>query len=192
MAPEVFKQQLAARYRSKPRQFELIFRAYFYLGVITAVFAAAYFVLSLLHVNLSAEQRLALTIAGIGAAIALISRWLVATWRERALYEMTKREEDRDVVELIYTWARFEELSRQALGLGDDDVNRRSPRAIFSRLRQEGRLTDADLENLDRAIQIRNQIVHGHAPLPSELIQAATRALHVIMHKLEPAEQHHL
>src|SRR5207244_3118964 len=122
MSPELYSQEIDASRRFRFRKFELIFRAYFYLGVITAVFAVAYFLLSIFHLALSAEQRIALTVAGIGAAVAIISRWFVTTSREKALYQRAKQEQDRDLFELISTWAQFEELSKNALGLQDDDV----------------------------------------------------------------------
>jgi hypothetical protein len=153
------------------------------------VFAVAYFLLSVFHVTLSAEQRVALTIAGIGASVALISRWFVTILRERLRYEDATHAKGDELINLISTWARFEELSKSALGLEDSDVNRRSPRAIFYRLRDEGRLTESDIENLDQAIQIRNQVVHSTEPVPIEAVRHARHTLRELMRKLSPTEE---
>jgi uncharacterized protein YutE (UPF0331/DUF86 family) len=130
------------------------------------------------------EQQIALTVAGTGLAVSLFSRWFVTVSRERTIYTAAKLEDQRRLLELIQTWTDFEAISKEALRLEDDDVNRRSPKAIIQRLRKEGRLSDSDVSNLERAIQVRNAVVHSKASVPPEMVRDAMQKLSDIMEKL--------
>src|SRR5436190_21616864 len=85
--------ELLLRGKMRRARVDVIFRAYFYLGLIIAIFATGYFALSLLNIKLSREQQLALAVGGTGVAVALISRWYLALSRERAMYAAEKFEQ---------------------------------------------------------------------------------------------------
>ena len=92
--------------------------------------------------------------------------------RQREFYEYEKLREFAYTGELIGSWKTFEEVSRELLEFEGDTFNRYSLRSIISKLRQEEKITDADLRVLQEALRFVLQV-----PCPSRCPRLLLRAL---------------
>ena len=75
-------------------------------------------------------------------------------------------------------------MSKEILKRQDVDVNRHSLRSIISRLYEEDKIDQADVQTLDDALQIRNAIVHGGRPTSSVVAKKITDTLADIINKI--------
>jgi uncharacterized protein YutE (UPF0331/DUF86 family) len=86
---------------------------------------------------------------------------------------------------LLNAWNELEEASKNALSDSDSDVSRRSPRAIFSRLQEEDKLSESDLDIVEEALKMRNSIAHGKRKIPSEKAKKVIGMLSDIIKKIK-------
>lgn len=170
--------------RASRRRIDFVLRVYSVMGLLLAIIASAYFGLTLLPVDLSSSQQIALATAGIGIALTTISRTLIILRKQRENEEIEKLQEYKAISDFLETWSQFESASKSALAEGDSDINIHSLRAVISRLLQEGKINRADVQALDNALQTRNAIVHGGQPLTANMARNVTETLREIIKKL--------
>ncbi len=170
--------------RRMRRKLDFILRAYSLMGLLLAIMAGGYFLLTLLPFELSIEQQVSLMIAGIGIALALMSRTMIVLRKEREVEEMEKMSEYESVTSFLDTWVRFERISKETLEKDNEDFNRHSLRSVISRLYEEGKLDKNDVIALDEALQTRNSIVHGERPFSAKVAEKVTESLIEIIKKI--------
>lgn len=166
------------------KKFDLILRAYSTLGLLIAIFAGAYFLLTLLPYDLDREQQLALMISGVGIALALLSRTMIVLRREREEEEISRLKEYEKVAAFLDTWSQFERVSKEALSKDNEVFSKHSLRSVITRLYEEDKINKADVLALEEALQTRNLIVHGERPWSSELTGKVTDVLVEIIRKI--------
>jgi uncharacterized protein YutE (UPF0331/DUF86 family) len=176
-------QELRTR-KLRARRIDLIFRVYSTLGVLMAVFGTAYFVLTLIPYRPTPAQSIALGIAGFGVALGLMSKTLIVLRRERAAAEAETVTDLTAVAEFLERWAEFENVSRAALAREGGLGSRHSVSELIRRLYQEGRIDDVDRMALERAIQLRNAIVHSGKKVPSPIARKVIQNLTQIILKI--------
>jgi len=166
------------------KKFDFILRAYSTIGWLIAIFAAAYFLLTLLPHEPTREQQIALMISGIGVALALLSRTLIALRKEKEEEEILRLREYEKVEAFLDTWAQFERISKDVLSKENEKFNKSSLRSVISRLYEEEKINKADVLALEEALQTRNLIVHGERRWSSELTGKVTDVLIDIIKKI--------
>ena len=172
------------RYRNSRKKIDLILRIYSLMGLLIAVLAGGYFVLTLLPFKLSNNQQIALMFIGVGIALAFMSRTLIILRKERDISETERLKEYQTISEFLGTWSQFEIASKEALRQHDKDVNIHSLRAVISKLHEEEKIDNADVQALDEALHTRNEIVHGNRPLSSIVARQVTDTLLEIIKKI--------
>lgn len=172
------------RRRRMRRRLDLMLRAYSLMGLLMAILAIGYFLLTLLHFELTVNQEMALMFAGVGIALALMSRTLVILRTEREWEEVERMNEYESVGSFLDTWTRFERISKDVLSKEGEGFNRHSMRSVLSRLYEEGKLDKSDLVTLEEALQARNSIVHGERPLSTKILENAADSLVEIIKKI--------
>jgi len=150
------------------RKIEVILKIYMLLGIITAVFGVAYFVLSTLDIELSNSQINALLISGVGFTVAAMSWGMILVRRERMYYERQRKKSLDTVAEFLRYWAKFENIGKEVLEKEHREFNKYSIREIIELLHKEGKLDKSDILALEEAIQLRNSVVHKGDDLPYE------------------------
>ena len=75
------------------RKFDLMLQAYSIVGVLVALFAVGYLVLTFLPFELSVQQQMASAFVGVGIALALTSRILILFRKEREAAELERLKE---------------------------------------------------------------------------------------------------
>jgi hypothetical protein len=177
--------------RSLRRRLNVILRLYSALGFLMAILAGGYLLFSLVSVNLTFSQQLALAIAGTGLALGVLSRSLFELRKERDKYEAERREQLDAISSIVEAWARFEAASKMALEERDRDINRLSPRAVISRLHSEGKIDESDLLVLENALQTRNLLVHGSETISPTMAQRTSFLLRQVTDKLLSERERH-
>ncbi|MGJ8698243.1 MAG: hypothetical protein ACSHYF_18120 [Verrucomicrobiaceae bacterium] len=169
--------------RRMRRKLDLLLRAYSLMGLLMAILAGGYFLVSLLP-ELTKNQQMALMFSGVGIALALMSRTLLILRREREAGEVERMTEYESVASFLDTWARFERISKEALSKEGEEFNRHSLRSVISRLHEDGKLDSSDVLALEEALQTRNLIVHGERPFSTKIAQTVTDSLLDIIKKI--------
>lgn len=164
--------------------YEFVLKMYASFGLLIAAGAAAYFELTTLNIAITPKQQFALIIAGTGVALSFMSYLALIIRRQREKFETEKLRSYAYTSEIVDLWANFEDVTRALLELEGDKFSRYSLRSMISKLRQEERITDADLRSLQEALELRNLIVHGRGYLPAELISRVATELSRIVAKL--------
>lgn len=175
--------EISSRRRVR-RRIDVLLRAYSLMGVLIAILAVGYFMLTLLPFELSQRQQMALMVAGVGVALALMSRTLIIFRKEGESEELERLNEYQNFASFLDTWARFERVSKELLVKEGEEFNRHSLRSVISRLFEEGKIDKRDLAILEEALQARNSLVHGDRSLPTDLVEKITDALLEVIKKI--------
>ena len=165
----------------------LFLRVYAFMGLLIAILAGAYFILTLLPLTLTAQQRITLVVAGTGIALAVTSWAVVVLRKSRESEEMDRLKEQAALSLLLDTWARFERTGKEALTKEGVAFDPHSLRSMFSLLYEEGKIDKNDLIRLEEALKTRNAIVHGQIPPSSDfndVIKAITSDLIEVIKKM--------
>lgn len=168
------------------RKIELILKLYMLVGIITAVFGVAYFLLSTLDIELSKSQINALLISGVGFTVAIMSWGMIIVRRERLHYEQQRERSMDTVAEFLRYWAKFENIGKDVLEKEHREFNKYSIREIMELLYKEGKIDKADILALEEAIQLRNSVVHKGDELPYEKAKKYIDVLAQVIQKVMP------
>lgn len=175
--------ELNLRRRSR-RRFNLILRAYSWLGLLLSIVAGGYFLLTLLRFDLSEQQQLALMTAGVGALLSLMSRILITFYKEREEEDLERRIEYERLDYFLTEWLRFERVSKEVLAEQGGDRNVHSLRSVISSLYTEGKIEGEDVLVLEEGLKIRNSIVHGERLVPASVTERLTTSLGEVIRKI--------
>ena len=178
------------RQRRLNNRIKFLLRTYSSVGVLLAIVAGAYFLLTLFPFDLSMQQILALMGAGTGILLSLMSRTLIVFYRERAALDIEREEESEKLAFFLNAWAQFEHVSKEVLLEQADDLNIHSLRSVISRLYAEGKIDKQDLSLLESGLKMRNAIVHGKHPMPARTTEDLTASLVELTRKILTPAQH--
>jgi len=180
--------ELEQKFRSR-RKFETIFKLYAVFGALTAIFALAYFILSMLNIELTKNQILSLMIAGVGVSLSMIS-WALLLFRRQREYEETKRiRAIQTLSEIVFLWTEFENVGKQALSELNVKYNSHSARQMMNGLEKYELIDSKDLLIMEEAMQIRNAVAHGQVDLAPELIQRVASSIISVTEKISTNRQ---
>ena len=177
----------ALRSRRRAQQIDFFLRTYAVLGALTGLGGLAYLGFSLLKIDLNPSQQIALMIAGSGITLAAISISALILRKQRKLFSATMLAETNSIGEIVRQWARFESLGRELLELRGESFNRYSPRAILLALAKDGLISNDEAEKIQKALEIRNRLVHGADEVPADELGTATAILQHINEVLQRA-----
>ncbi|OOY19709.1 hypothetical protein BMI86_13865 [Thioclava sp. DLFJ5-1] len=169
----------ARGHRTFAMRLELILRIYIYFGIVIASGALAYFGLSFLKIELTAEQRMSLIVAGAGISVSVMSAALLAIRRQQAILRSDTYLKVEQGYDLVREWATFEENSRRVLEDKGIEFNARSPRFIVSMLESHNLVSSDLAKEISAALDVRNRVVHQAAPVPQPEIEDATHTLSI-------------
>jgi hypothetical protein len=156
---------------------EMVLRLYGAFGLIISAGASGYLAVSLVRIDLSSSQQLALIIAGTSLGIAVLS-YLLLIFRKQQRLLTSEFMAQRDFIStLVRQWGAFEMLGRELLTARGEAFNPHSPRAILSALVQDDLISRSDLDRLYAALDVRNQAVHGVEAIPAGTLYAAGEIL---------------
>lgn len=166
------------------RRFETILKLYTVLGVLTALFAVAYFILSFLEIDLTNNQTTALLVAGVSIVLSMTSWALLLFRKQREFEESKKIRSMQSLSEIIFLWAEFEEAGKAALKERKVKYNTHSARQMMHGLEKYELIDSRDQILMEEAMQIRNAVAHGQLELSQEMIHRTVTSIANVIEKI--------
>ena len=167
-------------------KFESILKLYVAIGALLGFLSLSYFLLSLIEIELTKTQMLALLSGGISITTSVLSWVLLVYRRQREQEEVEKIRSFQKAAKLIQLWAEFEYLSKQKLVVQGFEFKTKSIHSTINALVQNGLIEPYDLVAIEKAMQLRNMLAHSHmdTPIDNESIEEVYDALMRVIHKL--------
>jgi hypothetical protein len=145
------------RQKNKLRQ---IFKIYIFVGLAIAVVSVIYFVSSFFEFRLTSTQRISLIFSGAGLFLSLIAKFYIEFTKEKEReYEKRNKELER-ISDFIVNWAGLERAINHFLLNNRIDNNKYAIGSNIALLSEKGIINTRDLLTLEKALDLRNRIVH--------------------------------
>lgn len=175
--------RLQKDYHRKNR-LRLILKTYMFLGIIASAIGLMYFVFSFYELKINGTERVALLVSGVGMLLALVSKFVAEYSKEREK-EMTKRQDEllknhnfihswKNLERSVLNTLEFKNLSRSSVSIG------KNLRTLY----MEKLITNRDLVNLERALELRNRIVHDFIVPDLDEVEKRTEQVEIITDKI--------
>lgn len=175
--------ELDFSYRKKNR-LKLILRLYSFIGIIMALVAIIYFVISYYGLNLNSNQRLALMFAGVGLVLSLMSKLYSEIIKEREKEQEARRIELNKISHFVLNWATLERTIYSILERNEPNISKFGIKRNIRLLFEQEIISDREFINLERALDLRNKIVHGHTTASSEELDRYSEQLNEVVDKI--------
>ncbi|MFY0668755.1 MAG: hypothetical protein JXQ95_12050 [Alteromonas stellipolaris] len=170
--------------QSTRRKFEAILKIYSLFGLLIAIFGIAYFVFTIIEIELSKSQQLALLVSGTGVALSITSWAFLVMRREKLNEDVEKLKAMQDLGEFVWKWSKFEEISKKVLLSEGSEFNRYSIREVIEQLYARKLIDKEDAISLEEAIQARNMAVHGGGSIPKKMLEHYSLKIDEIISKV--------
>lgn len=155
-------------FQPKQKQNRLIrlLRLYALLGVLLFILGSIYFVTTLIEFHLNSDQRLSLILAMSGLVISFLSYFLVISIKEKEK-ENAKEKQDiekkkrkfENISHFLFLWAEFEQYINY-LTSRYQDHSKYSIKQNLEILLRNNKISEVDFFNIEKALKLRNKIVH--------------------------------
>lgn len=150
---------LKKSYRRKNNMI-IILRLYILLGLLSAIFGILYFISSFYEFDMNITQRFSLIITGVGLFVALFAKFYMELNKEREKELEDKNNDLALLSSFILNWTNLERAT--SFYLHDNQIQN-SKFNIGKNLRilnEQGILNTRDFLTLEKALDVRNKIVH--------------------------------
>ncbi len=174
---------LAFSYRKKNR-LKLILRLYSFIGTLTAVVAIIYFAISYYEFKITSNQRMALMFAGVGLLLSLMSKFYSEIIKEREKEQEIRRMELNKISHFVLNWATLERTIYTILERYEPNIGKFSIKRNIKFLYDEEIISDREFINLERALDLRNKIVHGHTTSNSDELDKYSEQINEVIDKV--------
>ncbi len=175
--------ELAFSYRKK-NSLKIILRLYTFVGILTSVVAIIYFIVSYYEFNLTSSQRIALIAAGVGLLLSLMSRFYSDIIKEREKEQEIRRIELNKISQFVLNWAALERAIYSILEKNDANISKYGIKRNIRFLFDEQIISDREFINLERALDLRNKIVHGHTSATTEELDRYSEQINEVIDKV--------
>lgn len=155
-------------FQPKQKQNRLIrlLRLYALLGVLVFILGSIYFVTTLIEFHLNSDQRLSLIFAMSGLVISFLSYFLVISIKEKEK-ENAKEKQDiekkkrkfENISHFLFLWADFEQYINY-LTSRYQNHSKYSIKQNLEILLRNNKISEVDFFNIEKALKLRNKIVH--------------------------------
>lgn len=145
------------RQKNKLRQ---IFKVYIFFGLVIAIFGAIYFISSFFELRLTSTQRIALITSGAGLFLSLMAKFYIEFTKEREKEYEKRNAELESISDFILNWSGLERAINHFFVFKKIENNKYAIGRNLALLVERGIISTRDYLNLERALDIRNKIVH--------------------------------
>lgn len=180
---EEISYEIAFSYRKKNR-LKLILRLYSFIGILTFIVAIIYFGISYYEFNLTSPQRIALMAAGVGLVLSLMSRFYIEIIKEREKEQEARRIELNKISQFVLNWATLERTIYSVLDQNESNISKYGIKRNIRLLFEKQIISDREFINLERALDLRNKIVHGHTSATSEELDIYSEQINEVIDKV--------
>lgn len=174
---------------SSSKRYETILKLYTVLGALTALFAIAYFLLSILDIELTENQMVALLVAGVSMALSMTSWALLLFRKQRELEESKRIRSMQSLSEIVFLWDEFEEVGKSALKELNEKYNIHSARQMMHGLEKHELIDSKDQRLMEEAMQVRNAVAHGLLDFRPEVVQRTVASINRVIETINTNKQ---
>ncbi|WP_338359891.1 hypothetical protein [Yeosuana marina] len=139
-----------------------ILKFYSFFGLIIAIISLIFFISSFYELKLDFEQTFALILGGVGLFVALISKFYVELTKEREKEKNERKKELENISNFIITWSTLERATNHFFVLKRLANNKYAIGRNLQQLSERGIINMRDYLTLEKALEIRNRIVHDN------------------------------
>lgn len=176
-------QEISSSYRKKNR-LKLVLRLYSFLGLLFSVLAIIYFAISYYEFDITPSQRLTLMFAAVGLVVSLMSKFYSEIINERENEQKIRVDEINKISHFVLDWATLERTIYSILEKSDQNVSKFGIKRNIQLLFEEQIISDREFINLERALDMRNKIVHGYTPATSDELERYSELLNEVIDKI--------
>jgi hypothetical protein len=159
--------QLKHSYRQK-NKLRLTFRVYTFFGLIISIIGIIYFISSFFEFQLSVSQRFALVMSGAGLLLSLLAKFYVEFTKEREKEYEKRNRELENISTFILNWATLERATSHFFRFNKIENNKFAIGRNLAILTEKKVVTMREFLTLEKALDVRNRIVHDKITSGSE------------------------
>lgn len=174
---------LQKSYRSRNR-IRLLLRTYVYFGLLLFIVGGLYFGLSFFDFRLSYSQQLALIFSGVGILLSLGAKFYVEILKEKEKEQINRKNEIEKISEFILNWSTFERTIYKLVESQELSNNKFAIGKNIELLFKKGIISNREYITLERALDVRNRIVHGHSSATKDGIEKYSEQISRITDKI--------
>ena len=174
---------LKKSYRRKNKM-KIILRLYILIGLLSAIFGILYFLSSFYELEMNITQRMSLITAGVGLFIAISAKFFMEINKER---EKELEEKNNDLAlfsSFILNWTNLERAANFYLQDNQIQNNKFSIGKNLRMLKEKGILNTRDFLTLEKALDVRNKIVHQGMFSDKVLVDKLNKEVEKITNKI--------
>ncbi len=167
------------------RTLESILRLYTAIGLLIAVISSSYFIFSKFDINFSNSERLSIMISITGVILSVSSFILLMTMRERYFMRTKDINDVEKLKDFLFEWELFESEVKNILQKKKYKFNENSIKDMINVLYKNDIITEYDLIDIEKALRIRNFLLHGNNNISYEIIGDSVDQIETIVLKIQ-------
>lgn len=127
---------------------------------------------------------MALMFAGVGLLLSLMSKFYSEIIKEREKEQEIRRIELNKISHFVLNWATLERTIYTILERYEPNIGEFSIKRNIKFLYDEEIISDREFINLERALDLRNKIVHGHTTSNSDELDKYSEQINEVIDKV--------
>jgi uncharacterized protein YutE (UPF0331/DUF86 family) len=175
--------EIQRSYRSR-NKIRLLLKTYVYMGLLLFVIGSLYFAISFFEFNITSSQRMALIFSGVGLLLSLGAKFYVELIKEKEKEQIVRRSEIEKISNFILNWTTLERTLYKLVESKELSDNKFAIGKNLDLLLRKGIISNRDFITLEKALDLRNRIVHGRASTTQEDLNKYSEQLEIITDKI--------
>jgi hypothetical protein len=162
----------------------LILRLYTILGFLIFIIGGLAFLFSFYELKLTQHQITLLILSGVGFVVGIAAKFYMDFIKERQIEIESIQTRMESVSNFILNWSTLERSIyklTQALGLS---ISKFAIVESLAQLHQNDKINNKDLIFIEKALDLRNKIVHGQLTTSKEEINRYTEKIEIVTDKI--------
>lgn len=175
--------EIQRSYRSR-NKIRLLLKTYVYMGLLLFVIGGLYFAISFFEFDITSSQRMALLFSGVGLLLSLGAKFYVELIKEKEKEQTVRRSEIEKISNFILNWTTLERTLYKIVESKELSDNKFAISKNLDLLLRKGIISNRDFITLEKALDLRNRIVHGRASTTQEDLNKYSEQLEIITDKI--------
>ncbi|MFL9834296.1 hypothetical protein [Chryseobacterium terrae] len=178
-----FAYRIQRNFQSK-NKIKSVLNIYIITGIICFIFSGLYFSFSFFKYDLSSDQTIMLIFCGVSISISIISKMFLNLYKEKEKNRIYIQNKIIKIANFLNNWEDFERVLNRIIHNENLSENKFSYKENIDVLMHLNVISIKDSINLERALNIRNHVVHGESQFSYELVDKLSTEVEKITDKL--------
>lgn len=175
--------ELEKSYRSKNR-LRIILKLYSAVAILSSVVAGLYFIISFYELSLSTDQRISIIVAGTGILLSLATKIYSDLIAEKEKEQEERKKQLNKISNFILNWTTLERTVYSVLERHENNISKFGIKRNIRLLYDEDIISDRELIILERALDLRNRVVHGQITSTNEDLERYSEQINEVIDKI--------